>query len=307
MEQLSGVIPVLASPMHEDGSPDHQGYARLLDHIFADPKAPLPGLWVLGSGGENFQMAYRHRVEVTRVVVEHMKGRTTLLVGCSDAVMSEVFRFLDDTADLAIDGYHCLPTDRKLNAAATIDYWTAVADRAPKPLWLYSNPARALEPAVEAVRTMAQHPNVAGMKVGGYNLATIVPIASMNSADFQVIGAGAVNHIVYLGLGVTCCAIGSASSFPRQHAEVHALWEEGKLAEAREKARRMNDVLAQLPQRQNTEESAEEKAVLELLGICRRWVYPPFKPLDDERVAIVRAVLEINGLLTAGRRPAEAS
>ena len=88
---------------------------------------------------------------------------------------------------------------------------------------------------------------------------------------------------------------------------MHTLWEEGKLAEAREKACWMNDVLAQLPPRQNTEDSAEEKAVLELLGICRRWVYPPFKPLDDERVARVKAVLEMSGLLTAGRRPAAAS
>jgi 4-hydroxy-tetrahydrodipicolinate synthase len=293
--------------MHEDGRPDHGGYRRLLDHIFADPTAPLPALWVLGSAGENFQMSYPHRLEVTRVVVESINGRARVLIGCGDPVLSEVFRFFDDTAGLAIDGYHCLPTDRKLSASATIDYWTAVADRAPKPLWLYSNPARALDPAVEAVRVMSQHPNVAGMKIGGYNLASIVPIAAMNSAKFQVMGAGAVNHIVYLALGVTCCAIGTASSFPRQHAEVHTLWEQGRLAEARAKASWMNDVLAQLPPRQNTEESAEEKAILELLGVCRRWVCPPFKPLDDDRMTRVKAVLEKNGLLTPDRRPAAAS
>lgn len=299
MEQLSGVMPVLASPMHPDGSPDHDGFARLLDYIFEDPEAPIPGLWVLGSSGENFQMAYRHRVAVATIVAEHMRGRTTLLVGCGDPVMSEVFRFFDDTADLAIDGYNCLPTDRKLSAAATIDYWTAVADRAPKPLWLYSNPARALEPATEAVRVMAQHPNVAGMKVGGYNLTTIVPIAMMSSADFQVLGAGGANHLAYLGLGVTCCTMGSASTFPRQFAAVHRLWQEGKLTEAREQSRWINGVVAQIPPRQNTEAAAEEKAILELLGICQRWVYPPFKPLDDERLAKVRLVLETNELLPA--------
>lgn len=302
-DQLSGVMPVLVSPMHEDGSPDREGYARLLDHIFQDSDAPIPGLWVLGSTGENFQMSYAHRLESTRIIAEHMRGRTTLLVGCGDPVQSEVFRFFDDTADLAIDGYHCLPTDRKLTATATIDYWTALADRSPKPLWLYSNPARALEPAVEAVREMSQHPNVAGMKVGGFDLKTITPIATMNSKKFQVLGAGSSNHLVFLALGVTCCTMSTACTFPLQHAAVHTLWHEGRLAEAREKARWISAVIADFPARRNTESSAEEKAALELLGICQRWVYPPFKALDDVRMAQLKAVLGANGLLDAGSPP----
>lgn len=307
MERLNGVMPVLASPMHEDGSPDREGFGRLLDYIFEDPKAPIPGLWVLGSSGENFQMAYRHRLEVTEIVAEHMAGRTRLLVGCGDPVLSEVFRFFDDTAHLAIDGYHCLPTDRKLNPAATIAYWTAIADRAPKPLWLYSNPARALEPAVEAVRVLTKHPNVVGMKVGGYDLTTIAAIAAMNAADFQVLGAGGSNHLAYLGLGVTCCTMGTASSFPRQFGEVHTLWEAGRLDEAREKSRWINGVLGQLPPRQNTEASAEEKAILELLGVCERWVYPPFRPLDEERLAKMKTVLDANGLLDRAGRGRDAT
>lgn len=298
MGRLSGVMPVLVSPMHEDGRPDADGFARLLDYIFEDPKVPIPGLWVLGSGGENFQMAYRHRVEVATIVAEHMQGRTTVLVGCGDSVLSEVFRFFDDTVHLPIDGYHCLPTDRKLNVEATIDYWTAVADRAPKPLWLYSNPARALEPAPEAVRAMAQHPNVAGIKVGGYDLQTIVPISMLDSADFQVLGAGGANHLAYLGLGVTCTTMGS---FPREHAMVHALWQQGRLEVACEKAQWLNNLVGQLPPRRNTESVAEEKAILELLGVCKRWVYPPFKALDNERMAQVKELLEAYDMLGSAR------
>ena len=90
MTILNGVMPVLVSPMHEDGSPDREGYARLLDYLFENP---LAGLWVLGSGSENFTMPHAHRVEATKIIAEHMQGRTTLIVGCSDPVMSEVYRF----------------------------------------------------------------------------------------------------------------------------------------------------------------------------------------------------------------------
>lgn len=297
MTVLEGVMPVLVTPMHEDGRPDERGVERLLGHIFNDPQAPIPGLWVLGSTGENFLMSYKHRLEFTRMVAEHCPFERVVLVGCGDPVLSEVLRFFEETADLRIDGYHCLPTDRKLASAATVKYWTMVADHAPKPLWLYSNPARALEPAIAAVREMADHPNVAGMKVGGFDLQTISPITALNSPEFQVIGAGGANHLAYLGLGVTCCTMSTACTFPRLHAEVHTLWSQGHLDEARQKARWISAMISQWPPRQNTEAAAEEKAVLELMGVCERWVYPPFEPLDEARLTRMREVLEHGQLL----------
>jgi dihydrodipicolinate synthase/N-acetylneuraminate lyase len=131
MERLRGVMPVLVSPMREDGRPDQAGYVRLLDHVL---QYPIAGLWVLGSGSENFHMSYAHRLEATRIIAEHAGGRTPLLVGCGDPVLSEIYRFFDDTVQLPIDGYNLLPTDRKLSPAATIDYCSMIAARAPKPL-----------------------------------------------------------------------------------------------------------------------------------------------------------------------------
>ena len=244
-------------------------------------------------------MPHAHRVEATKIVAEHMQGRTTLIVGCSDPVLSEVYRFFDETAHLPIQGYHLLPTDRKMGTSMSVDYWSAAADRSPLPLWLYSNPARALEPTVEAVTELSQHPNIAGMKIGGYDLTQMTSIAMLNSESFQVLGAGGGNHLAYLALGVQCCTMSTASSFPKQHSEVHALWQQGRIAEAREKAFALIRIIKQFPPRRNTETSAEEKAVLELLGICKRWVHPPFKPLSDEAMAQLRRVLEDNGILPA--------
>jgi len=292
---LKGIMPVLLSPLHEDGSPDHEGFARLLDYIY---RYPVPGLWVLGSAGEAFILPYRHRVEIARIVADHMKGRTHLIVGCGDPVLDEVFRFFDDTAHLPIQGYHCLPTDRKMNTSFTIDYYTTVADRSPHSLWLYSNPARAHQPTVEAVRVLSQHPNIVGMKVGGYDLSVIVPLAMLNSEKFQILGAGAGgNLLAYLALGVQCCTMSTASCLPKQCTEIYELWQQGRVAEATEKGMAMARMVSAFPPRRNTESTAEEKAVLELMGIGKRWVYPPFKPCTDEQVAQIRRVLVDNGIL----------
>ena len=154
---------------------------------------------------------------------------------------------------------------------------------------------------VDSVRPLAQHPNIAGMKVGGYDLQNIIPLAMLNSEAFQVLGAGGGNHLAHLALGVMCCTMSSASSFPQQHVEVQTLWEQGRIDEARAKAFAINRLLRDIPRGPNTESSAEEKAVLELLGICERWVYPPFKPVDDDAMAKLRSVLVTHRILEPAR------
>jgi 4-hydroxy-tetrahydrodipicolinate synthase len=243
-------------------------------------------------------MSYDHRVQAARIVAQHLNGKHHLIVGCGDAVLAQIYRFFDDTADLAINAYHLLPTDRKMDTSFSIDYYTAAAERSPRPLWLYSNPARAHQPTLEAVKVLAQHPNIVGMKVGGYDLGYMSSLSLINSPKFQVIGAGGGgNLLAWLALGVQCVTISEACFFPQEFARAYDLWCAGKIVEARELILRLNNVVRAFPPRRNTEATAEEKAVLELLGICKRHVYPPFKPCDDSQVTQIKAALVANGFL----------
>ncbi len=292
---LQGILPVLLSPMEADGSPDSAGYMRLLDHIFQNP---IPGLWVLGSASEAFGMSYEHRLAAARLVAQHLNGKHYLIVGCGDPVLSRVYRFFDETADLPISAYHLLPTDRKMDTHMTVDYYTAAAERSPRPLWLYSNPARAHQPTLEAVRVLAQHPNIAGMKAGGYDLSYMSSVALLSSPSFQVIGAGGGgNLLAWLALGVTSVVLSEACYWPGELTRAYRLWQDGNTAQARQEILRLQRIVSAFPPRHNTEATAEEKAVLELLGICKRHVYPPFKPCGEQEVAQIKRVLIENGLL----------
>jgi len=266
---LKGMMPVLLSPMHEDGSPDHDGYVKLLDYLY---ETPLPGLWALGSAGEAFNMSYEHRVEAATVVAEHMAGQTCLLMGAGSI-------------------------DRKLNTEAIIDYYTDLAERSPRPLWLYSNPARMLQFPFEAVKEISQHPNIAGMKVGGYDMAIASKLATLHSEQFEVLGAGGSNLLGYLAYGIECVTMSTGSCFPKGYTAVIDLWLQGKIKEAQVQAFRMNRLIGALGPWKNTEDSAELKVVLELFGICQRWTYPPFKPCTDEEAARIKKVLIENGYL----------
>ena len=280
--------------MDETGAPDEDGYARLLDFMLS---YPICGIWMLGSASEDFLMSYEHRLQTVRTVTRHLSENSHLIVGCADPVLSEVRRFFDDTDDLAIDGYHLLPPDRKMSEAMTIRYCTMIADRAPKSLWLYNNEKRALHFSVGAVRELATHPNIVGIKVGGYDLSTIIPVTMMATDDFQVIGSGGSHLLVFLALGSTCHTVSPACCFPAAYCEIFSLWQGGQLDEARDKAFAISRILKALPHPDNTEFSAEEKIVLEIFGICKRHVHPPFRSCTDEEKEETRRILLAHGIL----------
>ena len=56
-------------------------------------------------------------------------------------------------------------------------------------------------------------------------------------------------------------------------------------------------MIAALPHPENTEFCAEEKAVMEIMGLCTRHVYPPFRECSDQEKEQARKVLVENGIL----------
>lgn len=290
---LKGVVPVLMSPIQEDGSPDEEGYHRLLD--FTAPHAG--GYWVLGSASEDFLIPYPDRVRIARIVAGHVNGALPVVVGCGSPVVSETHRFLEETVDLPVTGYHVLPTDRRMAPASAYRYCKSIADRAPKPVWLYNNGMRGLQIPVPVVKDLMDHPNIAGIKAAGFDLMDIIPFCMMNRETFQTVGSGASHMLLFLAMGCSAHTVSPACCFPQEFREIYDLWAADKPRQAREKFFALCRLLGRIPHADNTEVSAEEKAGLEIMGICKRHVYPPFVASSDEEAAHIRRVLQDAGHL----------
>src|SRR5260370_27305243 len=72
IDELSGVLPALVSPLHRDGSADESGIKRLVDHVIA---GGVHGLLALGSTGEGASLGERIRWQVLTSVIEAGAGR----------------------------------------------------------------------------------------------------------------------------------------------------------------------------------------------------------------------------------------
>jgi 4-hydroxy-2-oxoglutarate aldolase len=83
--------------------------------------------------------------------------------------------------------------------AALIRHYSTVADASPAPVLLYNFSAATgvtLSPA--AVHALAAHPNIAGMKESGSDIAHIADLVAMTPADFPVLAGSATTF--YAGL-----------------------------------------------------------------------------------------------------------
>ena len=255
---------------------------------------------MLGSASEDFLMPHKDRVRIVEIVSEHVDGRLPLIVGCGDPILRRTLQYFDDTAGMKIDAYHLLPTDGRMTARLAYSYCKTIADRAPKPIWLYNNSARGLKIPIDVVAELKEHPNIVGTKAGSFDLKDIVPFCMMDCETFQTVGAGGSHLPVFLGMGCDAHTASPACCFPRQFCEAFDLRQTGRHEESRRTIFAVSHLLkALIPDRINSELCAEEKAVLEILGICGRHVLAPFVPCTDEQVEQKRRILADAGILPA--------
>jgi len=158
---------------------------------------------------------------------------------------------------------------------------------------------RGLQIPVSVVRDLRDHPNIVGIKAAGFDLMDIIPFCMMDSEDFQTIGSGGSHILLFLAMGCSAHTSSGACSFPGQFCEIYELWQAGRIAEARAKTFALCKIAGALPRPPNTELCASEKAALEVMGICKRHVYPPFVACSDEEVAKAREVLVDAGFVAA--------
>src|SRR5207245_3412627 len=78
MQELTGVLPALATPLHRDGSADENGIRRLVEHTIA---GGVHGLLPLGSTGEGASLGEKTRWQVLRCVVEAAAGSVPVICG----------------------------------------------------------------------------------------------------------------------------------------------------------------------------------------------------------------------------------
>ncbi len=300
--QLKGVIPVVQTPVHADGSIDTDAIGR---HIRFLTDAGVGGFWVLGTGSEDMNLTFEKRLTVARAITEANAGKLPLVLGAGFFCMEDSLAFMDATKDLEFDAYHVMPYHPVMGLDGVEKFYRDLADYAPKPLWMYTsgNWCRYFPP--EFVGRLKGHPNIAGIKFSSSRTTDQLNVIGMAERDFQVITAVASQFVMVLSVGVAGSTTSWAGALPEPLIEIYDLFKSGKQEEAIAAQHRFNSFQSRIPKRAkewNFLTGAHEKYVLSLRGICKPHMTSYYTELDEQEQAQMRAALEEGGYIQFIRR-----
>ena len=114
-------------------------------------------------------------------------------------------------------------------------HYRAVADKSPIPILIYNMPANTggLDLDAMTLCTLAEHENIMGVKDSAGNIAKLAQIIASVPPSFKVFAGSASYLLPALVVGAVGAVSALANVFPQAVCNVQALFDEGRIDEAR--------------------------------------------------------------------------
>ncbi|NXC75998.1 HOGA1 protein, partial [Anhinga anhinga] len=293
---LGGIFPPLATPFSPTQEVD---YAQLEGNLYRYASIPFRGLVVLGSNGEYPYLAPRERLEVVSCVRRALPRDRLLLAGSgcesTQATIELTVSMAEAGADVALVVTPCYYRGA-MTSAALIQHYTEVADASPIPVVLYSVPANTgLDLPLEAVLTLAQHPNILGIKDSGGDITRMgLMVHKTQQEDFQVLAGSASFLLASYALGASggVCALANVLGAPL--CQLDSLCREGRWQEARDLQHRLMEPNVAVTRRFGI---PGLKKAMEWFGYYGGPCRAPLAPLSSPQIEELRETFSVNGWL----------
>ncbi|TDZ19819.1 putative 4-hydroxy-2-oxoglutarate aldolase [Colletotrichum orbiculare MAFF 240422] len=224
-------------------------------HAVRLAKSGVAGIVTHGSNGEAVHLDHDERKlinQTTRAALTSAGfARLPLVVGCGAQSTRETVRLCREAAASGGEYALVLPPayyGGLLSAEHVVRHFRDVADASPVPLLVYNYPGACsgLDLSSDTVVALAAHPNIVGVKLTCGNTGKLARIAAATASrkvgggggdsgvPFRTFGGSVDFTLQTLVVGGHGVIGGTGNIAPLACARLMRLWEEGKLAEARE-------------------------------------------------------------------------
>src|SRR3989442_3895941 len=286
---LTGVFAPIPTPFDGDHRVDT---ARLRAALARWVTTPLTGFVVLGSNGEAVLLDDDPSVLLIRAGRGSVPRRRPFIAGAGRESTRAAVGAAKGAADRGADAVLVRTPGffkPQMTSDAFVRHYTAVADASPVPVLLYNFTALTgvnLLPA--AVSQLAAHPNIAGMKESGGDVAQIADLVSGSPGDFQVLAGTTSTFYAALCVGAAGGILAPACVVPDACMRLFELTRDGRHAEAMMLQRQLVPLARLLGP---TYGVPGLKAALNLIGYDVGIPRPPLAPLPDTAVTQLRDAL----------------
>jgi 4-hydroxy-tetrahydrodipicolinate synthase len=290
---FKGSLVALITPMRADGGVDERAFAEFVDWQI---KEGTQGLVPVGTTGESPTLSHDEHKRVVEIAVEVAKGRVPVMAGAGSNSTAEAVALARHAKRAGADGVLVVtPYYNKPTQAGLMLHFTAVADAADLPVFIYNIPPRSvIDMSVETMAALAKHPNIAGVKDATANLARPLHTTRSCGQDFIQLSGEDHTALAYRAAGGHGCISVSANIAPRLIRAMQDAWSEGRI----EQAQAIQQKLLPLHDAMFCEASpGPVKYAASLLGKAGPYARPPMAPIADSSARQVRAALQELGLL----------
>jgi 4-hydroxy-tetrahydrodipicolinate synthase len=283
----------LITPMREDGSLDEKKFAELCDWQINEG---TNGLVPVGTTGESPTLSHAEHKRVVEIAVEVAAGRVPVMAGAGSNSTAEAIDFAKHARKSGADGILVVtPYYNKPTQEGMFLHFTAIADAADIPMFIYNIPPRSVvDMSVETMARLAKHKNIVGVKDATANLARPMHTRLACGTDFIQLSGEDHTTLSFNAAGGHGVISVTGNIAPRLSSQMQAAWFAGRTAEAmaiQERLFPLHDALF------SETSPGPVKYAASLLGLTSAHCRLPLAPPGEVTKARVRAAMQHAGLL----------
>ena len=291
---VRGSIVALVTPMHADGSVDHDALRRLVDWHIAEG---TDCIGVVGTTGESPTVDVAEHCEIIRIAVEQAAGRVPIMAGCGGNSTTEAIALARYAREVGADcQLQVVPYYNKPGQEGQYRHFQAIADATGDlPIVLYNVPGRSVaDMQHDTVLRLTQVPGIVGIKDATGNLERAQWLIRDVPEGFAVYSGDDATAVALMLCGGHGNISVTANIAPRLMHELCVAALAGDVANAMAIQRRLLPVHRQLFVEANP---IPVKWAMQRLGVCCGVLRLPLTELDAANEANVEAALQDAGLL----------
>lgn len=292
-EKLKCVTPALVTPMKRDGAFDEAGMRKLVDYVV---KRGMTTVFILGYCGEGRALTRPQRRRVIEVVRETAPADVLVIAGAMADSADMIVEYCDDAAATGADMALATPTDFFFLTDEELEgLFVDLNQRIKLPLMIYNCPENHHYVSPEIMVRLAKLPRIMALK----QTSTTHKIQDMQMAldprdDFIMLSGDENVFFPALCMGVEGFIMGGPGNFsPKACKDMFDGFKKGDAESVRacymHHATFWKELYQSLPYPMAM---PQIKAVMEIAGVCERWVHRPVKPVTDGDMKIVERLLK---------------
>jgi 4-hydroxy-2-oxoglutarate aldolase len=230
-----GIYPPLPTFFDEQ---DELDLVTLRRHILRLAETGVAGYVVMGTNGEAVHLTTEERRQMIETARDVAGENRPILAGCGEQSTRATIANCQQAERSGADAVLILPPfyfRSRMNSSALIAHYRTVADYSPLPVVIYNMPASTggLDLDAPTICTLAEHPNIIGVKDSAGNMVKLSQIYTGPPSRFRVFAGSAGYLLPALTVGAVGAVAALANVFPREVCRLQELFNEGKIDEAR--------------------------------------------------------------------------